>query len=546
VELAVPENADNSGITAEQWRIIYENSPLGIEFYDAEGSLINANRACLEIFGVTDVSAITKFKLFDDPNLSEQQKNELLEGRTIKQEISFDFAKVREHNLYPTSKQGTIYLDLVIMPLLSPDAKSNIGYTAYVRDITLQRSAEAMLLEQYKFSEQVIDKSAVAVFVLAHDHTVVLWNRACEELTGVRAAEMIGTSNQWRPFYDEQRPTLADIILDNKHETVSLLYAKSGRSTLIPDGIRGEGWYANLNGKKRYIVFDAAPLYDTKSFLIGAIETLHDMTDFRRTEEDLERKTQELMRSNAELEHFAHIASHDLKAPLLSIAGFAEVLQDKYADRLDDKGRSFLFRIVEGTFRMDRLINDLLAYARVTSQARPFAPVACAAVLHEVLSNLKAAIDESNATIQVDDLPTVIGDKTQLVQLFQNLIGNAIKYRREASPVIRIAVAPIPEPREGKADDAREQPLARDAHRGDGRGWLFSVSDNGIGIEPRYFKEIFKIFQRIPSQEKTYSGTGIGLAVCEKIVERHGGRIRVESEPGKGTTFYWNMFTRNE
>jgi signal transduction histidine kinase len=112
--------------------------------------------------------------------------------------------------------------------------------------------------------------------------------------------------------------------------------------------------------------------------------------------------------------------------------------------------------------------------------------------------------------------------------------------------VIRIAVAPIPEPREGKADDAREQPLARDAHRGDGRGWLFSVSDNGIGIEPRYFKEIFKIFQRIPSQEKTYSGTGIGLAVCEKIVERHGGRIRVESEPGKGTTFYWNMFTRNE
>ena len=300
-----------------------------------------------------------------------------------------------------------------------------------------------MLLEQKKFSEQVIDKSAVAVFVLAHDHTVVLWNRACEELTGVRAAEMIGTSNQWRPFYEEQRPTLADIILENKHETVSLLYAKSGRSTLIPDGIHGEGWYANLNGKNRYIVFDAAPLYDTKSCLIGAIETLHDMTDFRRTEEDLERRTQELVRSNAELEHFAHIASHDLKEPLFTIAGFAEVLQDKYEDRLDDKGRSYLSRIVEGTLRMERLINDLLAYARVTSQASPFEPVACAAVLDEVLSNLKAAIDESNATITVDDLPTVMGDKTQLVQLFQNLIGNAIKYRRDASPVIRISAAPI-------------------------------------------------------------------------------------------------------
>ncbi len=537
---------DNSGISAEHLRIIYENSPLGIEFYDAEGSLINANRACLEMFGVTDISAIIKFNLFDDPNLSEQHKNELREGGTIKQEISFDFAKVREHNLYPTSKQGTVYLDLVITPLLSPDAKSNIGYTVTVRDITLRRNAEAMLLEQKNFSEQVIDKSAVAVFVLAHDHTVVLWNRACEELTGVRAAEMIGTSNHWRPFYEQQRPTLADIILENEHETVSLLYAKSGRSTLIPDGIRGEGWYANMNGKNRYIVFDAAPLYDTKSCLIGAIETLHDMTDFRRTEEDLERRTLELVRSNAELEHFAHIASHDLKEPLFTIAGFAEVLQDKYEDRLDDKGRSYLSRIVEGTLRMERLINDLLAYARVTSQASPFEPVACAAVLEEVLSNLKAAIDESNATITADDLPTVMGDKTQLVQLFQNLIGNAIKYRRDASPVIRISAAPIQEPQEGKADNAREQPLARDAHRRDGRGWIFSVSDNGIGIEPRYFKEIFKIFQRIPLQEKTYSGTGIGLAICEKIVERHGGRIWVESEPGKGTTFYWNLFTHHE
>ncbi len=320
--------------------------------------------------------AIKKFRLFDDPNLSEQHKSVLRSGGTIKQEISFDFAKVREYNLYPTAKQGTIYLDLVITPFLSPGATTNSGYIVYVRDITLRRNAEAMLLEQKKFCEQVIDKSAVAAFVLAHDHTVVLWNRACEELTGVRAAEMIGTGNHWRPFYEQQRPTLADIILDDKHETVSLHYAKSGRSTLIPDGIHSEGWYANLNGKNRYIVFDAAPLYDTKNSLIGAIETLHDMTDFRRTEEDLERKTQELMRSNAELEHFAHIASHDLKAPLLSIGGFADVLQDKYADRLDDKGRSFLSRIVEGTLRMERLISDLLAYARVTSQARPFERVA--------------------------------------------------------------------------------------------------------------------------------------------------------------------------
>ncbi len=516
------EKTENPVLNAEHWKIIYEHSPLGIELYDDEGRLIDANPACLEIFGVRDVSEVSGFNLFSDPNLSEEHLDELRRGGTVKQEIAFDFDKVREHNLYRTTKEGTIYLDMAITPLRPQEMQANIGYIVHVRDITLRRNAEAMLLEQKRFVEEVIEKSAVAAFVLDRDHKVVLWNRACEELTGVPAERMIGTSDHWKPFYPEERLTLADIILDNRQELVLHLYTKSSPSTLIPDGIRGEGWYGNLNGKDRYIAFDAAPLRDTQNRLVGAIETLHDLTDARRTEEDLERRTQELVRSNEELENFAHTASHDLKAPLLSISGFADVLEEKYGDRLDEKGRSFLSRIIEGTTRMEHLITDLLTYARVTSRARPFASISCDAVLKEALSNLKASIDENYATVMIGELPTVHGDRTQLVQLFQNLIDNAIKYRSGASPEIRIAAA------------AGEGP-------GPGREWLFSVTDNGIGIDRRYFPEIFKLFQRIPSEKKNLPGTGIGLAICEKIVARHGGRIWVESEPGRGATFSFTL-----
>ncbi len=512
----------------ERWRDIYELSPLGIELYDGDGRLIDANRACLEIFGVRDVTAISGFSLFDDPNLDERHKAELRAGRSVSQEIAFDFSKVTKRSLYPTSRRGMIHLDLNITPF-GPSVDRSNGYIVYIRDITLRRHAEAMLVEQKKFAEEVVDKSAVATFVLARNHTIILWNRACEELTGVRSTAMIGTSNQWKPFYTQQRPTLADIVLDDARETVPRLYARSGRSTLMPDGIRGEGWYANLNGKDRYIVFDAAPLHDTRGLLMGAIETLHDMTDFRRAEEDLERKTTELMRSNEELEHFAHIASHDLKAPLMSIGGFADMLQNKYADRLDEKGRSFLSRIIEGTARMEQLTSDLLTYARVTSRARPFERVSTASVLEEALSNLKAAIDESRATVTVDELPAVTGDRTQLVQLFQNLIGNAIKYRGEAVPAIRIAAV----------SESNRKPAGTE--RAAGEAWMFSVSDNGIGIEPRYSREIFEIFRRVPSREQTHAGTGIGLAICKKIVERHNGRIWVESEPGRGSTFFFTV-----
>ncbi len=309
-------------ISNELSRVVYENAPFGIELYDAHGILIDANKACLDIFGIDAISAVSGFRLFDDPNLTDEHKHDLREGRSIHQEVIFDFNKVRERNLYSTSKRGLSHLDVSILPLVPAGEKTRSGYIVYIRDVTERKKAEDMLLEQKKFVEDLIENSAVATFVLDRNHKIVLWNRACEELTGIHASNMIGTSDHWKPFYRERRPTLVDIIIDSKHADIDTLYSKSRRSSLIPNGVHAEGWYSNMNGKDRYIVFDAAPVYDSKGQLVVGVETLHDMTEYKQAEEELNTRTHELTRSNAELENFAHVASHDLKEPLMSIGGF--------------------------------------------------------------------------------------------------------------------------------------------------------------------------------------------------------------------------------
>ncbi|MBD0361610.1 MAG: PAS domain S-box protein [Coleofasciculus sp. C3-bin4] len=226
--------------------------------------------------------------------------------------------------------------------------------------------------------------------------------------------------------------------------------------------------------------------------------------------------SQDLARSNAELEQFAYVASHDLQEPLRTLASYAKLLSRRYSGQLDDRADRFIQYIVEEALRMQALINDLLRYSRVGRQAQNFAPCDTRAVFDMVVSRLQDAIATSGATVTCGVLPTVMADERQLVQLFQNLIGNAIKYRSQEPPVVQVA-----------------------AVRQEGQ-WLFWVRDNGIGIDPKYAERIFVIFQRLHTQEE-YSGTGIGLAIAAKIVERHGGRIWVESESGQGATFYFTL-----
>jgi light-regulated signal transduction histidine kinase (bacteriophytochrome) len=227
-------------------------------------------------------------------------------------------------------------------------------------------------------------------------------------------------------------------------------------------------------------------------------------------------KLEELRLSNEELEQFAYVSSHDLQEPLRMISSYLQLLQRRYQGKIDDKADKYIYFTVDGAARMQVLINDLLEFSRVNTRAEEPEPTDCEFVLNQALSNLNLYITENKATVSYGSLPKVMADSTQLGQVFQNLIINGIKFHSEEAPKIHLSA-------EKNASE-----------------WVFSVQDNGIGIDPQYSEKIFEVFKRLHNKEE-YPGTGIGLAVCKKIVERHGGRMWVESELGKGSTFYFTL-----
>ncbi len=237
----------------------------------------------------------------------------------------------------------------------------------------------------------------------------------------------------------------------------------------------------------------------------------------------------ELERSNTELEQFAYVASHDLQEPLALVTSFLQLLQRRYKGQLDSEADEFIDFAVNNAARMKMLISDLLAYSQVGTHGREFEPIDADAALDQAVTNLQLTIEKSNAKITRDALPSVKGDFVQMTQLFQNLIGNALKFRNEKYPVVHISAKKNSKVLAQNSEQA--QTLA---------DWTFSVQDNGIGLDSQYSERIFTIFQRLHTREE-YSGTGIGLAICKKIVERHGGHMWVESEEGQGATFYFTL-----
>jgi light-regulated signal transduction histidine kinase (bacteriophytochrome) len=279
----------------------------------------------------------------------------------------------------------------------------------------------------------------------------------------------------------------------------------------------------DADGKVRYLSTSGHPVFDESGRFTGYRGVGRDITERKTAEaalqaahEDLERKARELARSNAELEQFAYVASHDLQEPLRMISSYTQLLERRYAGKLDDDAREFMQFIVGGAARMKQLIEDLLAYSRVGTRTRPLQVLSMQGVFDRAVSNLRAAIEASGAVVTAGDLPSVLGDEIQLVQLLQNLVGNAIKFRGDQPPRIHVDAV------ESEAD------------------WQFRVRDNGIGIETAYFDRIFMVFQRLHTRDE-YDGTGIGLAICKKVVDRHGGRLWVESTPGAGSTFHFTL-----
>ncbi len=260
----------------------------------------------------------------------------------------------------------------------------------------------------------------------------------------------------------------------------------------------------------------ALMLNSSDKLRMKAIELAVEIKERKKTERQLKHALIQLERSNRDLEQFAYVASHDLQEPLRMIVSYVQLLERRYREKFDENAKDFMGFITEGTQRMQLLIRDLLEFSRVTSQSKEFEIIDLNEILKIVLKNLKIAIEENNVKIQYSNLPDVLGDNTQLIQLFQNLIYNAIKFKKDAHPEIEVSAV----------------------HNES--NWLISVKDNGIGIADEYKEKIFIIFQRLHDRGK-YQGTGIGLAVCKRIVERHGGKIWVESELGKGSTFYFTL-----
>jgi PAS domain S-box-containing protein len=410
-----------------------------------------------------------------------------------------------------------------------------LGLAIYSRDVTARRREAELFRRLATYGELRADVGAA----LAEERELrPMLQRACAavvERLGVAFAR-IWLADDTGEFLELQASAGRYTHIDGAHRRVPVGALKIGRiaserapyltNDVVHDSRTGDKEWARREGMVAFAgyplvvgdrligviaAFARARLHDDTMDALGAVgDAIGQGVQRRRAEVELETRAAELARSNADLEQFAYVASHDLQEPLRMVASYTQLLARRYRGKLDQDAEDFIGFAVEGVTRMQRLINDLLAYSRVGKRAEP-RPVELEKIFATACANLEAAITESGAEITHNELPIVVFDDLQLLQVMQNLIGNAIKFRGEAAPQIHVSV------------------------RRERREWIVSVADNGIGIEPQYFERIFVIFQRLNPRER-YPGTGIGLAITKKIIERQGGRIWVESRVGRGTT----------
>lgn len=374
--------------------------------------------------------------------------------------------------------------------------------------------SELALIESEKRTRLIIENSLDAFMAVDESGIIIDWNRQAEKLFGYTRQEILGkyAGELIRPgsFRRNVVPDFKQLINDKKRDILNR---------------RTQGYALAKNGREFIIEFGIFAVKDgSRETYCGFINDITERKEFERKrrqinqelEQRVEERTADLMRSNEELHQFAKIASHDLQEPLRAVQGFANLLASRYKDKLDNDANDFIDFILDGTARMQQLIQGVLAHSSIQSSGEQIALNSVTSVLEEVLANLSQSIAENAATITMGDLPSVLVERPQLIQLFQNLISNSLKYTDGQPPKITIAA-------ELHVDQ-----------------WLFSVQDNGIGIDSKYAEKIFDMFARLHGRTK-YEGTGMGLAICKKIVTAHGGKIWMESEPGQGSIFFFTL-----
>ena len=353
-----------------------------------------------------------------------------------------------------------------------------------------------------KLFRKLFDVAPDPILIIEKTGSIVLANRESESVFGYSIDELLGKK--------------IEILVPQRYRGNHAHYRGDfyRHPSLRPMGSGRDLFALRKDGSELPVEISLSPMEIENEMLVIGI--IRDISDRKRAERALKIANKELSRSNKELEEFAYVASHDLQEPLRSVAGSCQLLKRRYADKLDASAIEFIDFAVAGAKRMEELINDLLSYSRVSIKAKEPTLTDMNKVLNNVLDNLRVATTDVNAAITSDVLPILAIDEWQVYQLFQNLIANALKFRSKDPPKIHIGAS---------QEESR---------------WHFSISDNGIGIDAKYFDRIFVVFKRLHSREE-YPGTGIGLASCKKIVERHGGEIWLESIVGKGTTFHFTL-----
>lgn len=363
------------------------------------------------------------------------------------------------------------------------------------RDVTKRKRAEDALRASEQRLQFLAKATNDAIWEWDLIHDTVWWSEGYEELFGYKRAEVM-TAESWTDYiHPEEKEAVVSSIMD----------AINNGS----DQWSSEYRFLCQTGHYAYVLDRGHVIRNSSGEPVRMIGGMTDLTKIKQVQEDL-------ARSNQDLQQFAYIASHDLQEPLRAVSGCIQLLQKRYVSQLDSQADELIQHAVDGALRMQTLINDLLSYSRVSTQQQGLHRTELNSVMLAVLANLETAIRDSSAIITYDPMPTVLADAGQMTVLFQNLLANAMKFRRVEPPRVHIGV---------KRLHAR---------------WQFSVQDNGIGMEPEYFDRVFVLFQRLHTRSE-YPGTGIGLAVCKKVVERHGGQIWVESTLGKGTTFHFTL-----
>ena len=486
--------------TAGHLHALVQTIPDLIWLKDKNGVYLSCNQQFERFYGAKETDIIGK----TDYNFVDRKLADFFVAHDRKA-MAAEMSTNNEEWVTYADNGNRVLLETIKTPMFD-DKGELIGVLGIGRDITERKQAEEALASLNAQNELILNSAAEGILGLdlLGNHTFV--NPAAAKMLGYEGKELLGlpSHNTWHHTKTDGSPyPIEECPIDAVHRLGAACH-------------KSDDVFWRKDGTSFPVAYASMPAYE-QGKLRGAVVTFVDITERKRAEEDRRLFTEELARSNSDLQQFAYVASHDLQEPLRMVSSYLQLIERRYKDKLDDDTNTFIHYAVDGANRMQALIIGLLEFSRIKTHGQVFAPVEVTAVLQAVCRNLDALIVESGAVVRYGEMPVIQADEAQITRLLQNLLQNALKFRREGIPPVI---------------DIRAETTET--------GQVFSVHDNGIGIEGQYFERIFTIFQRLHTQEQ-YPGTGIGLSICKRIVERHGGNIWLESTADVGTTFYFSI-----